>query len=97
VQREENPAGVPSNNNNVNDEPMSSDEVFQFPIQFMDGLVDISRHLTTVPSDQYKTELHKQLEKQDAYLHGLPKTGGGAFHTQQSGLLCFRKRFLLFS
>lgn len=70
-------SSVNINVNNNNNEQMSSDEIFQFPIQFMDSLVDVSRHLTTVPSDQYRTELQKQLEKQDAYLQGLPKTGAG--------------------
>ena len=32
---------------------LTRDDFFQYPIRFMDSMVDISRHLATVTSDQY--------------------------------------------
>jgi hypothetical protein len=43
----------------------SSDHAFQYPIKFMDQLVEISGHLVSVPSDQYLVELQRSLEKLD--------------------------------
>lgn len=72
----------------------ANNDIFQFPIQFMDSLVEISRHLTTVPSEQYGTfnfikilnklifkemELTKELEKQDIYIQSLISSGLQSF------------------
>jgi len=46
----------------------TTEELFRFPIQVMDRLVDISNHLPTVSSDQYAPELAKNLHKENKFL-----------------------------
>lgn len=45
--------------------PESTDHIFQYPIKFMDQLVEVSGHLVSVPPDQYLPELERSLEKLD--------------------------------
>jgi len=57
--------------------PESTDHMFQYPIKFMDQLVEISNLLTTVPPDQYKYELERGLDKLDKELQ--QENPSGAF------------------
>jgi len=55
---------------------MTAEDLFNYQVRFMDSLVDISRHLTTVPSDQYANELRKKLTQEDQNLQNLQHTYG---------------------
>jgi hypothetical protein len=73
------PTNTIQNSNESTTTIEANNDIFQFPIQFMDSLVEISRHLTTVPSEQYEMELTKELEKQDIYIQSLISSGLQSF------------------
>ncbi|PRP78969.1 hypothetical protein PROFUN_13281 [Planoprotostelium fungivorum] len=55
----------------------SLDDLFHYPIQFMDNLIDISRHLGTVSKDQHEKELHMRLEQENRTLEAYQRGEGG--------------------
>eukprot|EP01117_Protostelium_nocturnum_P014395 TRINITY_DN5475_c2_g1_i1.p1 TRINITY_DN5475_c2_g1~~TRINITY_DN5475_c2_g1_i1.p1 ORF type:complete len:945 (+),score=308.01 TRINITY_DN5475_c2_g1_i1:168-3002(+) len=52
-------------------------DLFHYPIQFMDNLIDISRHLGNCTSDQYAKELQMRLDQENKLLESYQKGEGG--------------------
>lgn len=49
-------------------------DLFQYPVQFMDALVGITKKLSTLPSNQYSSELQRMLGEQAEVLASLPSS-----------------------
>ena len=56
--------------------PESTDQIFQYPIKFMDSIVEVAHLLNNSQPDQYRIELDRQLDKLDKDLQEAPP---GAF------------------
>lgn len=68
-----------ANETDEKQETMTNEEMFSFPITFMEHLVTVSKKLATLPAPHYKTEVEAMLSLEDKFLRESPAKHSGAF------------------